>query len=79
MPPPLTLQVTAMFVVPVTFAVKVNVWPTTTVLFGAVTDTEMRLDGGAVVPPPEQPLKHKMIDRKNSPVAARVMDVPWGD
>jgi hypothetical protein len=32
-----------------------------------------------VVPPPPQPLLNKMIDRKNSPVAARVMNVPWGD
>jgi hypothetical protein len=29
-----------------------------------------------VLPPP-QPLKQKMMEEKNSPMAARVMDVPW--
>jgi hypothetical protein len=77
--PPLTLQVTAVFIVPVTVAVKVTVWPISTVLFDAVTVTEMRLDGGAVLLPPPQALTKKMIDRKNSPMAARVMNVPWGD
>ena len=76
-PPPVTLQVTAMFVVPVTVAVKVNVWPTATVLFGADTVTLTRLEGGAVVLLPEQPLKNKTIGKKNSPMVARVMDVPW--
>jgi hypothetical protein len=76
--PPLTLQVTAVLLVPLTVAVQVTVCPTTTVLFEAVTVTEM-VDDGVVVPPPPQPLLNKMIDRKNSPVAARVMNVPWGD
>jgi hypothetical protein len=77
--PPLTLQVTAVFIVPVTVAVKVTVWPIITVLFDAVTFTEMRPDGGAVLLPPPQALTNKMMDRKNSPMAARVMNVPWGD
>jgi hypothetical protein len=37
----------------------------------------MRLEGGAVLLLPEQPLKNKTIGKKNSPVVARVMDVPW--
>jgi hypothetical protein len=69
--------VTAWLFVPVTVAVKVNVWPTATVLCGADTVTLTRLDGGAVLLLPEQPLKNKMISKKNSPVAARFMDVPW--
>jgi hypothetical protein len=32
-----------------------------------------------VVLPPPQALINKMIDRNNSPMAARVMNVPWGD
>jgi hypothetical protein len=75
-PPPVTLQVTAWLFVPVTVAVKVNVLPTATVLCGAVTITLTRLDGGAVLLLPEQPLKNKTIGKKDSPVAARVMDVP---
>jgi hypothetical protein len=62
----------------VTVALKFNVWPTATLLCGAVTVT-LRLDGGAVLLLPEQPLKNKMIGKKDSPLAARVMDVPWGD
>jgi hypothetical protein len=77
--PPPTLQVTAVLVVPVTFAVKFNDWPTTTVVFAAVTVTVVRVDGGAVVLPPPQPLLNKMIDRKNSAVAARFMNFPWED
>jgi hypothetical protein len=76
--PPLTLQVTAVFVVPVTVAVKVNVWPTTTVVFGAVTFTVIRLEGEVALPPP-QLLTKRMIARKTSPTAARIMNVPWGD
>ena len=76
--PPLTLQVTAVLLVPLTVALQVTVCPTATVLFEAVTVTEM-VDDGVVVLPPPQPLLNKMIDRKNSPVAARVMNVPWGD
>ena len=75
-PPPVTLQVTAWLFVPVTVAVKVNVLPTAKVFCGAVTVT-LRLDGGAVLLLPEQPLKTKIIDKKNSPVVARVMNVPW--
>lgn len=59
--------------VPATVAVKVNVWPTTTVLLGAVTVTLRRLDGGAVLLLPEQPLKNKTIGKKNSPMVARVI------
>jgi hypothetical protein len=32
-----------------------------------------------VLLPPPQPQLDNMIDRKNSPMAARVMNVPWGD
>jgi hypothetical protein len=32
-----------------------------------------------VLLPPPQPVLNKMMDKKNSPVAARVMNVPWGD
>jgi hypothetical protein len=74
--PPLTLQVTAVFVVRVTVAVKVNVLLTATVLCGALTVTVMTVAGGAVLPPP-QPLLIKMMDRKNSPMAARVINIPW--
>ena len=49
---PLTLQVTAVFVVPVTVAVKVNVFTTVTVLCGALTVTVMTVAGGVVLPPP---------------------------
>jgi hypothetical protein len=76
-PPPVTLQVTAWLFVPVTVAVKVNVLPTATVFCGAVTVT-LRLDGGVVLLLPEQPPKIKII-KKNSPVVARVMNVPWKD
>ena len=74
--PPLTLQVTVVLVVPVTDAVRVSVWPTTKVLCGAVTVTDTRVDGGAVVLPPPQPLPNKMTPEKNSHRACRVMNVP---
>jgi len=73
----LTLQVTAVFVVPVTFDASVTLAPRNTLEVGDVTLTEIVGGGAGAVTGPTAPVPHPSVDIAASIAVPNFCRQPW--